>query len=50
NIFIKNRLVSFMTSYYKGYTITGITKIIYYYLPSKVGELLVYYIWLIMLF
>ncbi|KAH7261548.1 hypothetical protein BKA59DRAFT_387065, partial [Fusarium tricinctum] len=44
NIFIKNRLVSFITYYYKGYTITGITKIIHHYLPSEVRELLIYYI------
>jgi hypothetical protein len=50
NIFIENGLVSFVTYYHKGYTITGTTKIIHRYLPSEVRELLVYYIWLVMPF
>jgi hypothetical protein len=44
NIFIDRRLVSTVLSYYKGYNVTGSTKIIYRYLPSKVGELLVFYL------
>jgi hypothetical protein len=46
NLFIDNGMVSTVTAYYKGYSITGSTKIIYRYLPKEVGELLVYYLWL----
>jgi hypothetical protein len=47
NIFIEDGLVAIVTSYHKGYTCTGSTKIIHRYLPKEVGELLVYYLWLI---
>ncbi|GKU14558.1 unnamed protein product [Fusarium langsethiae] len=50
NIFIENGLVSFVTYYHKGYSVTGTTKIIHRYLPSDVGELLLYYVWLIVPF
>ncbi|SCO76826.1 uncharacterized protein FRV6_01038 [Fusarium oxysporum] len=50
NVFIENGLVSFVTCYHKGYSVTGTTKIIHRYLPSEVGELLLYYIWLIVPF
>jgi hypothetical protein len=36
-----------VTTYHKGYNITGSTKIIHRYLPKEVGELLVYYLWLV---
>jgi hypothetical protein len=39
-----------MTSYHKGYTYTGSTKIIHRYLPSEVSELFVFYVWLILPF
>lgn len=47
NIFIKDGLVGIVTSYHKGSTCTGSTKIIHRYLPKEVGELLVYYLLLI---
>jgi hypothetical protein len=47
SLFIDNGLVSFVTSYHKGYSVTGSTKIIHRYLPKEVGELLVYYLWLV---
>jgi hypothetical protein len=50
NIFIENGMVSTVTSYHKGYNVTGSTKIIHRYLPKKVGELPVYYLWLILPF
>jgi hypothetical protein len=50
NIFVENGLVSFVTYYHKGYSVTGTTKIIHRYLPSNVGELLLYYVWLIVPF
>jgi hypothetical protein len=33
----------FVTRYYKGYSVSGNVKIIYWYLLREVGELLVYY-------
>lgn len=50
NIFIENGMVSTVTSWHKGYTVTGSTKIIHRYLPKQVGELVVYYLWLILPF
>jgi hypothetical protein len=50
NIFIDHGMVSTVTSFHKGYTVTGSTKIIYRYLPKQVGELLVYYLWLVLPF
>ena len=50
NIFLENGLVTFVTSYHKGYSITGSTKIIHRYLPPEVSELLVYYLWLVVPF
>lgn len=50
NVFVENGLLVFVTSYHKGYLITGTTKIIYQYLPREVGELLVYYLWLVVPF
>jgi hypothetical protein len=47
NVFIEGGIVSTVTTYYKGYSTTGNTKIIYRYLPKEVGELLIYYLWLI---
>jgi hypothetical protein len=39
-----------VTYYHKGYSVTGTTKIIHRYLSSNVGELLLYYVWLIVPF
>jgi hypothetical protein len=50
SIFIKNGLVSTVTSYHKGYNIVGSTKIIYRYLPKEVSKLVVYYLWFILPF
>ena len=47
NVFIENGMVSTVTAYHKGYSASGNTKIIHRYLPREVGELLVYYLWLI---
>jgi hypothetical protein len=47
NVFIDNGMVSTVTEWHKGYSITGSTKIIHRYLPKEVGELLIYYLWLI---
>jgi hypothetical protein len=47
NVFIEGGMVSIVTTYHKGYSTTGNTKIIYRYLPKEVGELLIYYLWLV---
>lgn len=39
-----------MTRYYKGYAMSGDVKIIYRYLPREVGELVVWYLWLVLPF
>jgi len=50
NIFIEDGLVAFVTGYHKGYRSSGNVKIIHRYLPREVGELLVYYLWLVLPF
>lgn len=50
NVFIEDGLVSTVTTYHKGYSVTGSTKIIHRYLPREVSELIVYYLWLILPF
>lgn len=49
-MFIEDGLVAIVTSYHKGYTYTGITKIIHRYLPREISELVIYYLWLILPF
>ena len=46
-IFIDRGMVQFVTSYHKGYSASQKVKIIHRYVPKEVGELVVYYIWLI---
>jgi hypothetical protein len=50
NIFLENGLICFVTYYHKGYSVSDSTKIIHRYLPREIGELLVYYLWLIVPF
>jgi superfamily II DNA helicase RecQ len=50
NVFIENGLVVFVTRYHKGYAVSGDVKIIHRYLPRAVGELWVWYAWLILPF
>ncbi|KJZ69304.1 hypothetical protein HIM_11298 [Hirsutella minnesotensis 3608] len=40
----------FVTSYHKGFRSTGQAKVIHRYMPREVGELLVWYLWLILPF
>ena len=49
-VFFENGLLSLVTFYYKGYSISGSTKVISRYLPREIGSLLVYYLWLIVPF
>jgi hypothetical protein len=41
NIFIEDGIVVFIIRYYKGYNVSSDVKIIYWYLPREVGELVV---------
>ncbi|KAK6591474.1 hypothetical protein H4I95_12188 [Botrytis cinerea] len=50
NIFIEEGLVAFVATYHKGYRSSGSIKIVHRYLPREVGELLVYYLWLVLPF
>lgn len=50
NIFIEDGQVVFVTRYHKGYAVSGDVKIIHRYLPREVGELVVYYMWLVLPF
>jgi superfamily II DNA helicase RecQ len=50
NIFIEDRMVVFATRYHKGYNVSGDVKIIHRYLPREVGELVVWYLWLVLPF
>jgi hypothetical protein len=43
-------MVVFITRYHKGYKVKDNVKIIYRYLPQEVGELVVWYLWLVLLF
>ena len=47
NIFIEDGLVTFVTRYHKGYTISGEQKIIHQYLPHEVSLMVVQYLWLV---
>jgi hypothetical protein len=50
SIFIENGLVGFVTFYHKGYSVSGSVNIIHRYLPAEISELVVYYLWLVLLF
>jgi RecQ family ATP-dependent DNA helicase len=50
NMFIEDGMVVIATRYHKGYHVSGDVKIIHRYLPREVGELVVYYMWLVLPF
>jgi hypothetical protein len=50
NVFIEDGIVVFVTRYHKGYSVSGDVKIIHRYLPREVGELVVWYMWLVLPF
>ena len=50
NIFIEDGLVVFVTAYHKGFYASNDVKIIHRYLPRKVGELVMWYLWLVLPF
>ncbi|KAN0066893.1 Protein of unknown function (DUF3505) domain containing protein, partial [Elaphomyces granulatus] len=50
NVFIEDGYVAMATRYHKGNSATLSTRIIHRYLPREVGELLVWYLWLVLPF
>ncbi|GME30610.1 conserved hypothetical protein, partial [Neofusicoccum parvum] len=50
NVFVEDGLVVFVTRYHKGYAMSGDVKVIHRYLPREVGELVVWYLWLVLPF
>jgi hypothetical protein len=50
NVFIEDGLVAFVTQYHKGFYASNDTKVIHRYLPQEVGELVVWYLWLVLPF
>ena len=50
SIFVEDGLVVLVTRYHKGFIMSGDNKIIHRYLPREVGELFVYFLWLVIPF
>lgn len=50
NIFIHEAMVCFVTMYHKGFRKSSEIKVIHRFLPREVGELLVWYMWLVLPF
>lgn len=50
NILAHNGMMCFVTAYHKNFRSTGQAKVIHWYLPREVGELLVWYMWLVLPF
>ncbi len=50
NIFIEDGMVVFVTHYHKGFHVSNNIKVIHQYVPREVGELVVWYLWLVMPF
>jgi len=46
-VFVERGLVSFVTSYHKGYSASKKVKVIHRYVPREVSEIVVYYLWLV---
>lgn len=50
SIAMKDGIIGTVTTYHKGYSVSGYTKIIHRYLPREVSKLVVYYLWLVLPF
>lgn len=50
NVFVEDGMVVFVTRYHKGYAMSGDVKVIHRYVPREVGELVVWYLWLVLPF
>ena len=49
-VFVENGLLVYVTMYHKGIWHAGAAKVIHRYLPREVGELLFYYLWMLLPF
>lgn len=43
-VFIKDRLIAFVTGYYKGFGSNSQIKAIYRFVPKEMGEIVVYFL------
>ncbi|KAH2644767.1 hypothetical protein KXW55_006875 [Aspergillus fumigatus] len=50
NIYIEDGMVTFATAYHKGFHVSNDVKIIHQYVPREVGELVIWYMWLVVPF
>jgi hypothetical protein len=50
NVFIEDGMVTLVTAYHKGFHASNDIKLIHRYVPRAVGELLVWYMWLVLPF
>jgi hypothetical protein len=50
SVYVERGLIAMVSTYHKGYAQTAKPKIIHRYLPREVGELMFYYLWLILPF
>ncbi|CAG8359639.1 unnamed protein product, partial [Penicillium salamii] len=50
NVFIEDGMVTFVSRYHKGFHVANDTKVIFRYLPREIGELVVWYLWLVLPF
>ncbi|KAF9882584.1 hypothetical protein FE257_006232, partial [Aspergillus nanangensis] len=50
NIFVDDGIVTLVTAYHKGFYASNDVKIIHRYVPREVGELIIYYLWLVLPF
>ncbi|KAJ5761690.1 hypothetical protein N7533_003729 [Penicillium manginii] len=50
NIFIEDGMVTFVSRYHKGFHVANDTKVIFRYLPREIGELVIWYLWLVLPF
>lgn len=46
-VFVDDGLVSFVTSYHKGYSQSRATKVVHRYVPAEVSKIWVYYLWMV---
>lgn len=47
NIYIDDGMVALVTAYHKGFYASNDAKIIHRYVPREIGELIIYYLWLV---
>lgn len=50
DLFIEDGMVTLVTKYHKGFYASNDTKVIHRYLPREIGELVVWYLWLVLPF